>query len=117
MMNKTALGLSALGLLVFTAPAFAEEKDKPAGTTSESTEAGKKASGYSSEQTPKSGDATKSTTDQEKAKKTTDTGMTTESSSKSKQTEGTGGSGSKTQTTKEKSETDSSGKAKEEKKN
>jgi hypothetical protein len=122
MMNKKALGLSALGFLVFTAPAFAQ--DKSAGTKStykEETDVGKKGSSYKAEKTTQSSDAIKSTTDQDKLEKSTKKdakgGMTTESSSTSKQPAGTGGSAdSKTDTTKEKTETGSSGNVEKEKK-
>lgn len=107
-MNKKALGLSALGLLLFTAPAFAQDtdKDKPAKTKSEykeSTETGKKGSSYSAEKTTKSGDVVKSTSDE--------VDKTTKQNAKAGTLPGTGGSESKTRTTKEKAETDSSGNA------
>ena len=115
-MNKKAVGLSALGLLVFTAPAFAQDnKDKPASTKTEyqeSKDVGKTGSSYSAETTTKSGDATKGTTDEEKtSRKSAKSEMTTETGGKSKQSAGTSGSGSRTHTTKEKSETDSSSNA------
>ncbi len=119
-MNKKALGLSALGFLVFTAPAFAQSTKTE---TKEELDVGKKGSSYKAEKTTKSGDAIKSTTDQEKVEKSTKKnakgGTTTEVTRKSKHPAGsaTGGSGdSKTHTTKEKTETDSSGNVVKEKK-
>ena len=114
-MNKKALGLSALGFLVFTAPAFAQDKSADTKSTyKEETDVGKKGSSYKAEKTTQSGDAIKSTTDQDKVEKTTKKnaqgGMTTEGTSTSKQPAGTGGSAdSKTRTTKETSEPASSG--------
>lgn len=123
-MNRKALGLSALGLLVFGVPALAQDKDKDtSGSTSteykQKSDVGKKGSSYSAEKTTKSGDVMKSTTDEEKVDKTSKKnakgGMTTETTSKSKHP-GTGGSGSKTHTTKQKTETDASGNVVKEKK-
>lgn len=116
-MNKKALGLSAFGFLVFTAPALAEDTNKnaPAKTKTEykqTTNADKNGSSYSAEKTTKSGDVMKSTTDEEKVDKTTRKnakgGMTTETTRKSKHPNGTGGSG-KTHTMKEKTETNANG--------
>jgi hypothetical protein len=102
-MKKTALGLSALGFVFFTAPAFAEEQKTE---SKEETTTGKKGSSYKAEKTTKTGDTIKSTTDQEKVEKSTNKnakgGMDTETTRTSKHPS------SKT-TTKEKTETDANG--------
>lgn len=109
-MNKKALGLPALGFLLFTAPAFAQDKTKT--EYKEEQEVGKKGSSYKAEKTTKSGDTIKSTTDQEKVEKSTKPnakgGMDTEVKRTTKHPTADGKSG-KTHTTKEKTETDSSG--------
>jgi len=58
-MNKTALGLAALGFVLFSAPAFAEEQKTE---TKEESSTGKKGSSYKAEKTTKSDDGMKSTT-------------------------------------------------------
>jgi len=102
-MKKTAVGLSALGFVLFTAPAFAEEQKTE---SKEEMTTGKKGSSYKAEKTTTTGDTIKSTTDQEKVEKSTTKnskgGMDTETTSTSKHPSG------KT-TTKEKTETDATG--------
>jgi len=104
-MNKTALGLSALGFVLFAAPAFAEEQKTE---SKEEMTTGKKGSSYKAEKTTKTGDMMKTTTDQEKVEKSTKKNakgeMDTETTRSSKQPNGTS-------TTKEKTETDASGNA------
>ena len=102
-MKKTAVGLSALGFVLFTAPAFAEEQKTE---SKEEMTTGKKGSSYKAEKTTTTGDTIESTTDQDKVEKSTKKnakgGMDTETTRTSKQPN------AKT-TTKEKTETDANG--------
>jgi hypothetical protein len=111
-MNRQAFGLSALGFLLFTAPAFAEEKTKT--ESKEEQDIGKKGSSYKSEKATKSSDAMKSATDEGKLEKSTKTEM--KSGTNTELTPTTRQPGSDEKATKaKKTETESSSTAKPEK--
>jgi len=101
-MNKQALGLSALGFLLFTAPAFAQQKEDQTGST------------YKSEKATKSSDSMKSTTDEakpEKSTKTTETKSATDTEA-TKQPAGSDEKAGKTTKTQKKTDTESGSTAK-----
>ena len=116
-MNKQALGLSALGFLLFTAPAFAQEKTKTESTESKNEQdVGKKGSSYKSEQATKSSGEMKSSTDEgnlEKSTKTKSKSSTdTEVTPTTKQPAGSDEKASKTTKSQKKTDTESSSTAK-----
>jgi len=108
-MNTQALGLSALGFLLFTAPAFAQQKEEQ--------DVGKQGSTYKSEKATKSSDSMKSTTDEgkpEKSTKTTETKSATDTEAM-KQPAGSDEKTGKTTKTQKKTDTESGSTAKPEK--